>query len=140
MANASPSYCIPHGLRAVVVEDETLVAIFLEDLLEELGCRVVGTATQVSRAISLVETLHPDIAVVDINLTGEDSYPVAELLHRRGIPFVFATGYGDGLVHPDWRHYPVIHKPYQKSDLERAIVQVLDGDVRTSDQMGKAHC
>lgn len=131
MANASSSAIMPNGLRAFVVEDETLVAIFLEDLLEELGCTVVGSATQVPRALSLVESLRPDIAIVDINLAGEEAYPIAEALRRHQIPFVFATGYGDGRLHPNWQHCPVIHKPYQKSDLERAMAQVLANPVNT---------
>lgn len=129
MATAELSPCVANGLRAFVVEDETLVAIFLEDLLEELGCTVVGTAAHVPRAVHLVETLQPDIAIIDINLAGEEAYPVAEVLHRHRIPFIFATGYGDGLLHPNWRHCPVIQKPYQKSDLERAIAQVLPSHV-----------
>lgn len=131
MANASSLAIMPNGLRAFVVEDETLVAIFLEDLLEELGCTVVGSATQVPRALSLVESLRPDIAIIDINLAGEEAYPIAEALRRHQIPFVFATGYGDGRVLPDWQDYPVIHKPYQKSDLERAMAQVLANPANT---------
>lgn len=129
MADAAPLPSSINGLRAFVVEDETLVAIFLEDLLEELGCTVVGSAAQVPRALDLVESLRPDIAIIDINLAGEVAYPVAEVLHRHRIPFIFATGYGDGLLHPSWRHCPVIQKPYQKSDLQRAMAQVLPSHI-----------
>jgi len=130
MVNASPMPSALTGLRAFVVEDETLVAIYLEDLLEELGCAVVGTAGQVSRAISQIETLRPDIAIIDINLAGEDAYPIASALTRHRIPFIFATGYGDGRLPPDWRHCPIIQKPYHKADLQRAMAQALAGNIR----------
>lgn len=133
MASASPPSSMPTGLRAFVVEDETLVSMLLEDLLEELGCTVVGTAAQVARALRLVDTIPADIAIIDINLAGEKSYPIAEALQSHHIPFIFATGYGDSLLHPKWQHCPVIQKPYQKSDLERAMTQVL-ADRRNTDQ------
>jgi len=129
MANATSLPSALSGLRAFVVEDETLVAIFLEDLLEELGCTVVGSAGQVPRALCLIEALQPDIAVIDINLAGEEAYPIASALCRQRIPFIFATGYGDGRVHPDWRHCPVIQKPYHKTDLQRAMTQALASSI-----------
>ncbi|MCH8684996.1 response regulator [Pedomonas mirosovicensis] len=125
MANAAAPLPTLEGLRALVVEDETLVAIFLEDLLEELGCVVVGCAGQVARALALIEALQPDIAIIDINLAGEPAYPIAEAMKQRGAPFIFATGYGDGAVSPEWQDWPVLHKPYQQSDLEQALVKAL---------------
>lgn len=125
MAKSAVSLPALEGLRALVVEDETLVAIFLEDLLEELGCAVVGCVGQVNRALALIEALQFDIAIIDINLAGEAAYPIAEILKQRAIPFIFATGYGDGSVSPEWQDWPVLHKPYQKSDLQRALAQAL---------------
>lgn len=125
MADVTSPPSVPSGLRAFVVEDETLVAIFLEDLLEELGFIIVGTAGQIPRALAQIALLQPDIAVIDINLAGEEAYPIAKALDERRIPFVFATGYGDGRVHPDWQHCPVIQKPYQIADLQRALAQAL---------------
>lgn len=111
------------GLRVFIAEDEALVAIFLEDLLEELGCTVAGCAGHVSRALALVDALQFDVAIVDINLAGESAYPVAEALKRRAIPFVFATGYGGDSLSPEWQDRTVLHKPYQISDLKRALTQ-----------------
>ncbi|MGK2284590.1 response regulator [Pedomonas sp. V897] len=113
------------GLRVFIAEDETLVAIFLEDLLEELGCTVAGCAGHVNRALALVDSLPLDMAIVDINLAGESAYPVAEALKQRGIPFIFATGYGEDSITPEWQDRPVLHKPYQIADLQHAMEQAL---------------
>lgn len=79
-----------------------LVAMHLEDLLNELGHRVAGTATRVERAVELARTARIDLAILDINLSGATSFPVAAILRERNIRFFFVTGYGfDGLELPD---------------------------------------
>ena len=84
------------GLRVLVVEDEALVAMQLEDMLDELGCVVVDVAGTVSRGVALAAdaAVALDGAILDVNLGGEKVYPVAERLAARGVPFVFCTGYG----------------------------------------------
>jgi CheY-like chemotaxis protein len=85
--------CPLSGRRVLVVEDETMVAWLLEDMLADLGCAVVGPAAHVNQALAMLDAEALDAAVLDINLNGQKSYPVADALAARGVPFVFSTGY-----------------------------------------------
>ena len=108
----------------LVVEDEPLVAMMVEDFLLGEGAVVVGPATSLAKALELAEGTF-DAALLDVNLAGERVYPVARRLQQRGIPFVFATGYGG----PDeeWGTMPnVIEKPYSRDDMIAALEQALD--------------
>jgi len=113
------------GVRALIVEDETLVALLLEDMLAEIGCTVVGSASTVAGAIEMLGEIGPAIVVLDINLGGEKSYPVAEVLAARGVPFVFATGYGDGRIQAPWHDRPVVQKPFGQDQLVNALSSAL---------------
>lgn len=109
--------------RILVVEDEFLLAMHLEDLLISLGHEVVAQAARVDVAAELARKTEIDFAVLDINVAGTWSFPVANILCDRGIPFVFATGYGaEGLV-DGYRRFPVLRKPYAQEDLEQAIAE-----------------
>src|SRR5471032_1103864 len=81
------------GRRILVVEDEVMVAWALEDMLTGLGCAVVGPAARVKQALAMISAGAIDAAVLDVNLNGEKSYPVADALAVLGVPFVFSTGY-----------------------------------------------
>jgi CheY-like chemotaxis protein len=81
-------------LKVLIIEDESIVAMMIEDLIVDMGHEVVGTAGRLEQAQKLVEELAIDFAIVDVNLNGVHTYPVAEVLKARGVPFVFATGYG----------------------------------------------
>lgn len=115
------------GLRILVVEDETVVSMLLEDMLAELGCEVVGPAARLGRALELAKTGAFDLAVLDVNLAGEEVYPVADALAVRGLPFVFATGYGKGGVRGAYRDRPTVQKPFQQPHLRRALADALAG-------------
>ena len=82
------------GLRVLVVEDEAVLAMLVEEYLDELGCEVAGMAMRLDEAVAQARTLAVDVAVLDVNLAGQASYLVAEVLRERGVPVVFATGYG----------------------------------------------
>ncbi len=99
------------GLRVLVVEDEVLIAMLLEDLLQDLGCKVVGTASNVKQARELVASERPDAALLDVNLGTEPAYPIAETLTRAEIPFVFVTGYGEAGLIEAYRGHATIKKP-----------------------------
>src|SRR4051794_22900016 len=86
--------CPLSGRRVLVVEDEMIVAWLLQDMLADLGCAVVGPAARVSQALAMIDAEAIDAAVLDVNLNGQKSYPVADALAARGMPFVFSTGYG----------------------------------------------
>src|SRR5262249_36541939 len=113
------------GLRVIVVEDETLVAILLEDMLAELGCEVLWTAHRVGKALDLVATSTPDAAVLDVNIAGDEVYPVAQALAARDIPFVFATGYGARGLKDAWRERPILQKPFQVEHLGESLLMAL---------------
>lgn len=111
------------GLRVIVVEDEAVLEMALEDMLTTLGCIVAGTAMRMRRARDLVATIAFDLAVLDINIAGERVDPVADELARRGVPFVFATGYGEAGVAPHFKSRPIVHKPYSERELEATLLQ-----------------
>jgi len=120
-----------NGLRILVVEDEALVAMALEDMLDELGCVVVDVAGTVSRGVAIAGDagLPLDVAILDVNLGGEKVYPVAERLTERGVPFVFCTGYGLSGISPSFAHVPTIAKPYSQRQLYDLLVTRL-GEAR----------
>lgn len=112
-------------LRVLIVEDEALVAMLIEDMLTDLGHEVAGVAARVEQAQILARESEIDLAMLDLNLSGQRTDSVAHVLAARGIPFVFATGYGAAGVEDDiWRDVPVLQKPFQIEDLARAIARV----------------
>ena len=118
------------GSRAFVVEDETLVLFSLEDVLSDLGCEVVAQAMRLDQAIAVAETLGPvDVAILDVNIGGTTVFPVAQILKERGVPLVFATGYGREGLPPEWQDHAVIVKPYSLQDIERALTPLLAGHI-----------
>ena len=83
------------GLRVIVVEDDSLICLLIEDMLSDLGCKVVGAAGDFKKAIELAQREEGiDVAILDVNLGGQLVFPVADILSNRGIPFLFATGMG----------------------------------------------
>jgi CheY-like chemotaxis protein len=112
------------GTRVLVVEDEPLLSMTLQDMLDELECEVVGTAARLEPALSLASELAFDIAVLDINLGGRRIDPVAEAIAARALPFIFVTGYGQEGV-PRHLAVPVVEKPYETGDLQRALLRAL---------------
>ena len=101
-----------------------MIAFALEDMVLEMGFEIVGPAYRLSEALALAAEADFDVAVLDVNLNEEQSFPVADLLRRRGIPFLFATGYAEGGI--DWKgEAPVIAKPYGRQQLARALEGLL---------------
>ncbi|MBV9563093.1 MAG: response regulator [Bradyrhizobium sp.] len=113
------------GRRVLIVEDEFLVAALIEDILLDNGCEVVAMVSRLDQALEKAQSLSIDVAIVDVNLNGEHSIPVAETLARRGVPFVLATGYGASGLPKSFPRAPVLPKPFQQKDLERAIHRAL---------------
>lgn len=107
--------------RVLIVEDELLVVMYLEDLLTEMGHHVVGSASRMNDAIDMASEAAFDFAVLDLNLAGVTSFPIADILRRRGIPFVFATGYGSAGLVDGYRNEPTLSKPFDSKALERFI-------------------
>ncbi|MBC7905561.1 MAG: response regulator [Rhodospirillaceae bacterium] len=105
------------GLRVLVVEDDAMLAMALEMTLSDLGCEVVGLASNLTDAAPLAREATIDGAILDVNLSGEQVFPVADILAARNIPFVFATGYGVAGLRDCDRGRPVLQKPYELGTL-----------------------
>lgn len=111
--------------RILVVEDESLVAMLLETILEDLGCAIVGPESTVAAGVETAGSADIDAALLDVNVAGELVFPVAEKLRARGIPFVFSTGYGEGGLPAEWRGNPTIQKPFTEVAVHDALAQAL---------------
>lgn len=107
--------------RFLVVEDETLIAVLIEDALVEMGCEIVGPSGRLDTALQLATDGEFDAAILDITIRGGKVYPIAELLAARGIPFVFASGYGDWALPEAFRDRPRLIKPFTLRALHKQI-------------------
>ncbi len=113
--------------KVLVVEDEMMIAMLIEDMLDEPGCTLVGPATNVPRALDLIDKEQVEVAVLDLNLDGQDTYAIADALQRKNLPFIFATGYGSAGLRKEYGNRPVLQKPFQISELDTALVEALAG-------------
>jgi len=112
------------GARVLIVEDAVLLALELETGLSEAGASVIGPAYELEEAMALLD--QPiDAAVLDANLNGRSVMPVAEALAARGVPFVFATGYGEAGGAPSDFDAPIIRKPYDVTQVAAAVAELL---------------
>ena len=111
------------GLKVLIVEDAVLLAFELETGLTAAGAQVMGSAAEVDEAMSMVD-LPLDAAVLDANLNGDTVRPVAEALAARGVPFLFATGYGESRGAPEGFDVPVIRKPYEITQIISALAEI----------------
>src|SRR4051794_12040692 len=110
-----------NSLRILVVEDNLLTADAIQDLLETSGCEVIGPAPTVEAALELIAQTTLDGAVLDINLAGELSFPVAAALIERDVPFLFLTGYDDLVVPPQYRAMRRLEKPSDMRQLAEIV-------------------
>lgn len=104
----------------LVVEDEPIIGLALEDMLSEAGARVV-IAERVEEAFAVAEREPINAAILDVNVHGVLSYGLAGRLARAGVPYIFATGYGDRSHPAEFAAVPTVTKPYNLQDIERAI-------------------
>ena len=118
---------LPSGLRLLIVEDETLVAMAIESLLTDLGCLVVGSAASVSGGLAIADddAVQLDAAVLDVNLDGEKVYPLAQRLTALGIPFIFSTAYAASSIDPEFSDVPLLAKPYESPMLAATLQTAL---------------
>jgi CheY-like chemotaxis protein len=98
-----------------------MVTMLLQDFLEDMGCEVVGVASRLKEALEKIDSLTFDVAILDVNLNGQQTLPVAQALLTGGRAIVFATGYAATTVPPEFRAVPILQKPFQQQDLERAM-------------------
>jgi DNA-binding response OmpR family regulator len=111
--------------RVLVVEDNFFIADDAHKTLKKAGAKVVGPTSTIHEAIGHLADTQIDAAVLDVNLGGVMSYPVARELEARGIPFLFASGYDDWAVPAEWQHIPRLQKPYDLRELPEAVAVLL---------------
>lgn len=105
----------------MIVEDEFLVAMDLENFIAEIGHEVAACFSRLDEAVQFARHEDVDFAILDLNLHGEKSFPVAETLRQRSIPFVFATGYGSAGLNDEFGNVRTLQKPYSLRELKRVI-------------------
>jgi CheY-like chemotaxis protein len=111
--------------RVLIIEDEMMVAMLIEDVLTDNGFEIAGLASNVDQALELIASARFDAAVLDLNLNGHRTFPVADELTKRGIPFIFSTGYGSDGVAPEYKNVRVVQKPFQDAELVEAVGKVM---------------
>lgn len=113
------------GRRVLIVEDEPIIGFALEDIVETIGGQVCGTAFRVPDALAMLEAAGCEAAILDVNVAGERSYAVADALMARGVPFIFATGYGDSEHPPRFARWPTVTKPYGLDEIRDGLARAL---------------
>ena len=111
------------GKRVLVVEDELLVAMLVEEMLVDAGCVVVGPFARVAEAVAAARGTEVDVALLDVNVAGEKVFPVAYELERRGVPFLFVTGYGQAALPHDRPDWEAQSKPFQPARLSEHLAR-----------------
>jgi CheY-like chemotaxis protein len=111
------------GRRILLVEDEAIVSMILEDMLVELGCEIVGPASRLDQALDMLDSESFEAVVLDLNLNGVPTYPVADALAERGVPFLFSTGYNN--LKNGNTNLPTLHKPYGTDQLGAKLNAIL---------------
>jgi CheY-like chemotaxis protein len=114
------------GMRILVAEDEFFIALVVEETLQSLGCTVLGPFSDLAQATEAATREPVDAAVLDINLSGEMVYPLAEHLYRHGIPFVFTTGYAVADLPERFRVFDCLRKPVDPRTLKQAVHHMLN--------------
>ncbi|MGN6327600.1 MAG: response regulator [Rhodanobacter sp.] len=107
--------------RILLAEDEMLVAMLLEDILIDQGHALIGPLAHLDQALHAARHEALDLAILDVNLNGQEIYPVADVLLERGIPFAFSTGYGAQGLAERWQKHPTLQKPYHRDELYRMV-------------------
>jgi CheY-like chemotaxis protein len=111
--------------RLLVVEDEYLIRMLLEDMLTDLGYSVAAAVGTIAEACKLAADGQFQAAILDVNVNGDEIFPVADILAKRGLPFVFVTGYGELSLPERYRGRPSLQKPFQSGQLQTALAALL---------------
>jgi CheY-like chemotaxis protein len=111
--------------RLLVVEDEYLIRMLLEDMLADIGYQVTAAVGTVDEARQVAVSGVFDAAILDVNLDGQEIFPVADILAGRGLPFLFVTGYGEASLPQAYRGRPALQKPFQAERLKATLAGML---------------
>jgi DNA-binding NtrC family response regulator len=105
------------GMHVLVLEDDMLVAMLVEDTLQDHECVILGPVESLEEGLEIARNRKVDAAVMDVNIGGEKVYEIAEILEARGVPFILISGYGPGAVpeaHPNWQ---ICSKPFRAEEM-----------------------
>jgi CheY-like chemotaxis protein len=121
-----------HDRRVLILEDEYLISVMLEDILKELGCRSVASATGTESALQLISTYEPEFALIDYSIGAGTSEDVGRVLTDRGIPFAFVSGRLPDDVAAAFIDVPFVGKPFSTEDIEDALLRALAASAGTA--------
>jgi CheY-like chemotaxis protein len=114
-----------HKKRAMIVDDELIIATEIESFLLKLGYEVAGTYCKIKEALNFAEnTKNLDFALLDININRNSIYPLASLLKKKHIPFIFITGYNSEIIPEEFRSYKKLEKPFSLTELHKLITHI----------------
>ena len=111
--------------RVLIVEDEILILMMIEDMLTDLGCKSIAIASKIDQAITLIDGQVFDTAMVDLNLNGMESYPIADALAAHDVPYFFSTGNSATNVKDGYRDQDVLKKPFTFEQLSNMLSRSL---------------
>ena len=117
-------------LSVLLIEDEAMIRMMIADMVESLGHRVAAEAGDIRQATELAQSAAFDLAIIDVNLHGAMSFPIAEVLTARRVPFIVASGYGSNVTSDRYGQHVVIQKPFTIDRLESAIEQAIHAQGR----------
>jgi len=118
---------IKRAASVFLVEDEAMIRMMVVEMLEELGHNVAAEAGRIDQALSLAQSSEFDLAILDVNLGGEMSFRVAEVIKARSRPVIFASGYGSPGLPEKYRDWPKLLKPFTVEKLQQIIDATLEG-------------
>lgn len=107
--------------RVLIVEDETMIRMMLADMLQDIGHDVAAEAATLDEARRCAQETDFDLAILDVNLNGEQVFPVVDIIDKRNLPFLLSTGYGASGLPEAYRSAPVLQKPFELDRLRDAI-------------------
>ncbi|MEO6225384.1 MAG: response regulator [Sphingomicrobium sp.] len=116
------------GRRILVIEDSPVVAPYTADVLDELGCTVVGPAPNMAAARELLENDNFDAAILDVHIRGERVFPLCDLLVAKNVPFVLSSGYADWQMPEKWQDRPRLQKPYTMDQVEDVLTALFSDE------------
>jgi CheY-like chemotaxis protein len=111
--------------RVLIVEDEPLIAMTLQDIMEEIGLEIVGIASTVSDALQIIKSERPDAAILDVSLKDGTAYAAAEVLLAAGIPFAFCTGHQASAIELRFQIVPTLTKPFDEAAVQSMVRRLL---------------
>jgi CheY-like chemotaxis protein len=113
------------GRSILIIEDEMLILMMIEDMLADLGCESIAVASKIGQAMTLIDGQDFDTAMLDMNLNGIESYPIADALTARGVPYFFSTGNSPTNVKDGYRDQDVLKKPFTFDQLSNMLSRSL---------------